>query len=242
MNAILPKTNPLPAFQSTPQSIGANADLSKAYTLWLKPVRKIGRILGRWLVLALVLLGACAIYEEAIGDGPMPRFNGVIRQPELLRSAHRNSTRMLPVVGADYWQALGASRRLLTVTSPEIASWLYGLRQQGRLEFTEPRESVFLYAREAETSILAAYRPLNGKLYIGSSFWSISDGEKAAVLAHEYRHARQSFPKRLRRQVAQLLTWGRFRYQSTLEAEAFDYERQARFALGLSPLGAGLYP
>jgi hypothetical protein len=125
--------------------------------------------------------------------------------------------------------------------SPEVALWLYQLHTQNRLEFGQPA-GTGLYAQKQEGEALAAYLRLSGKLSIGPGFWTLTDGEKTAVLAHEYRHARQNWPKQISVQVSQLVTNGQLQYESRLEAEAFDYERQVRSALGLSPFQATAIP
>lgn len=191
----------------------------------------------RVILLMALIIGFCTIYDEAIGDGTLPTFN-VIKSasPAFTAQAMRNTTQALQPNASDaiQWQAMAPSRELLTALSPEIAAWLYELQAQNRLVFHEPAESLnAVFNASAETRVIAAYRHLDGKLYLGQAFWQLSDGQKVAVLAHEYRHARQNLPKRISRQLAQIAGGGRLHYQSMIEDEAFAYERQAQAALGI---------
>lgn len=197
-------------------------------------------MLKRLVLTLLILLGACTLYDQAIGDGRLPRFNELASSSSISALSRMNSTSAYAPMEnlRTGWLAMAHSRELLTAISPEIVVWLYDLNQKNRIEYGKAPATLFLYGKSSDTPVMAAYEVLSGKLYIGSAFWALSDGEKAAVLAHEYRHTRQNWPKQISDRLAQLASGGQLRYQSRLEAEAFDYERQARAALGLSPLTA----
>ena len=195
------------------------------------------RQMMRVILLMALIIGFCTIYDEAVGDGSLPSFNTLKTvSPAFAAQAAQNTTQTLQpnASEAKHWQALAPSRELLTALSPEIAAWLYDLRQKNRIVFHEPSENLTaVFHSAAETQVIAAYRHLDGKLYLGQAFWQLSDGQKAAVLTHEYRHARQNLPKRISRQLAQIASGGWLHYQSPIEEEAFAYERQAQAALGL---------
>jgi hypothetical protein len=191
---------------------------------------------GRILLILIAVIGLSTIYDEAIGDGQLPHLNRIAAlQPAVTTLARQNSTQQLSAdkTPLEAWQALQPSRELLTGISPEISAWLYELHQQHRILYQEPEESLSIYAMPNGTETIAAYRHITGRLYLGHAFWRLSDGQKVAVLAHEYRHYRQNPAKRISRQLAQLAGMGRFDYQSPIEEEAFAYERQALDALGL---------
>ncbi len=210
-----------------------NADFNRIIQFFQLALRQMMRVI---LLMALII-GFCTIYDEAIGDGALPSFNTLKAiSPAFAAQAIRNTTQTLQpdASEAKHWQAMAPSRELLTALSPEIAAWLYKLRQQDRLAFHEPSESLpTVFHAASETQVIAAYRHLDGTLYLGQTFWRLSDGQKAAVLAHEYRHSRQNLPKRISRQLAQIAGGGGLHYQSLIEDEAFAYERQAQAALGL---------
>lgn len=196
----------------------------------------LGQAAGRLMIILIAIIGLGTIYDEAIGDGPLPRLNRIAAiKPSVTEMARQNSTRHLPAQATAIakWNALSPSRDLLTGVSPQISAWLYELQQQERIIYSEPQESLSLYPMPKDTEAIAAYRHINGRLYLGNAFWRLSDGQKVAVLAHEYRHSQQSLPKRISRQLAQLAGMGHFDYQSPIEEEAFAYERQALSAVGL---------
>jgi hypothetical protein len=199
------------------------------------PLYKIGQAIGRMLMLLLLLIGLCTVFDNTIGDGPLPHFNSLkTMTSSLIAAAHRNTTARLTHLNSyQAWPALAPSRDLLTALSPEISAWLYDLHRQNRILYTTPTDAYGAYGVTADTPILAAYRHIDGKLYLGQNFWHLSDGQKVAVLAHEYRHSRQNAPKRIGTMLAQLLGGGQLRYASRIEDEAFDYERQAQSALGI---------
>lgn len=184
----------------------------------------------------LILLGSCTLYDHAIGDGPLPRLNEVRSIHALQTLAHSNSTAAVSRISnpRQGWQALAQSRDLLTAISPEISLWLHELQQKNQIEYVDTSALSAVYSQSDDTPTLAAYEKISGKLVIHSAFWTLSDGEKTAILTHEYRHARQNWPKKISVHLGQFVAGGQLRYQSQLEAEAFDYERQARSALGLS--------
>ncbi len=194
----------------------------------------------RWLLSMLVLLGLCTLYDQGVGDGKLPVFNDLSSLQEMQTRAQQNSSQNLKAPAN--WGALSGGRSLLLALSPQLADWLYQLNDQQKIIYKAPEKWQSAYGKSSETPLLAAYEPWSGNLYIGAAFWALSDGEKAAVLAHEYRHARQNWPKVLSHRLAQWLTHGQLQYHTTIESEAFDYERQARAALGLSPLTAQLSP
>lgn len=190
----------------------------------------------------LILLGSCTLYDHAIGDSSLPRLNEVGSIHALQTLAHSNSTAEVSTISNPHqgWQALSQSRDLLTALSPEISLWLHELQQKNQIEYANTSALSTVYGQSDDTPTLAAYEKISGKLVIHSAFWALSDGEKTAILTHEYRHARQNWPKKISVHLGQFVAGGQLHYQSQLEAEAFDYERQARSALGLSQAQANL--
>ncbi|WP_303673353.1 hypothetical protein [Vampirovibrio chlorellavorus] len=206
----------------------------------LKSGQSLQRQATRWLSATLILLGLCTLYDQGVGDGTLPGLNDLSGIREIRSAARQNSSRSLK--GPAHWQSLSGGRSLLLALSPSLADWLYQLHHQRKIVYAAPAHWQSAYGQSSETPLLAAYEPWSGKLYIGADFWTLSDGEKAAILAHEYRHARQNWPKVISHRLAQWLMHGQLQYHTPLEREAFDYERQARAALGLSPLTAHLSP
>lgn len=200
------------------------------------PLYGVAQSIGRILLLFLLLIGLCTVFDEVVGDGDLPHFNTLKAiDPDITTKANQNTTAALIAnpTASIAWQAMAPSRDLLTALSPEIAAWLYQLHQENRIIYTAPTDAYGSYGITPDARLIAAYRHLDGKLYLSQEFWALSDGQKVVVLAHEYRHYRQNAPKRLSHMLAQLLSAGRLRYHSAIEDEAFSYERQAQSALGI---------
>jgi hypothetical protein len=208
----------------------------KPISLFSNACKKIGYHLSRITMLLLLIIGVCTVFDETIGDGELPHFNNLkAATSDVAWQAKRNTTyRFYYQTDAKAWSALKPSRQLLMALSPEIAAWLYDMHRNQHIIYHAPTNTnAATYALPPNTPLIAAYSHLQGKLYLGRTFWDLSDGEKIAVLAHEYRHFRQNPPKRFSRQLAQLIGLGRLHYTSLIEDEAFAYEKQAQAALGL---------
>ncbi len=241
------------AFLQRGYALGVDAmqrDWQSILNLQTLPVRLLNAsrtVMTRLLRITLMLLiciGAATVWDAKIGDGPLPTFNtltsDVAEHRLLARMAQRNSTAdWHPLLAhtaphsADYWAALYPSRRLLNTLSPTITKWLDTLHREEHITLSEPEDIHATYQVSADTELLAAYRYSENTLYLGQGFWRLRDGEKAAILTHEYRHSRQNVGKRLSHQLAQLIGLGNLQQDSPMEAEALAYEQAAKMAMGL---------
>lgn len=192
------------------------------------------------LVMLLALVGGGQVYDAAIGDGPLPQMKTLSRvDPDLHQQAFQNSTAALAWgdrkgrTESEYWEALQPTLAILRTVSPEIATWVESQRASGKLSYDPPSVHI---------EPIAAYHPILRTLYINHEhFWGMKDGEKAAVLAHEYRHARQNIPKVTSSRLTQLLAGRFFEYPCQLEDEAHLYEKAMLEALGMSSYSAEDY-
>lgn len=199
----------------------------------LNPGKRLLQTLINIAMLMLLLIGAGTVWDATVGDGALPHLNNV---KHLSNLAQMNSTAsMTPqTIRPVYWEALAPSRNLLLSLSPQIALWLQDLHQRGHIETREPGDIHQTYHVSDETALLAAYRFTQDTLYLGDDFWKLSDGQKVAVITHEYRHSRQNPGKRISYQMAQWLGMGQLQSQTPMENEAMDYERQAQSAMGMN--------
>jgi hypothetical protein len=198
--------------------------------------RKLLMFGGRLAIMLVLFIGLGTVYNETVGDGALPRIHPVPASALKLRqSTLLNTSASLPGTASPEarWAAMASSRKLLGIVSPDIAQWLERLHAEGRIAYEAPPDTLLVYDRPVDTSLLGAYRHFNGKLYLGQDFWDISDGEKVCVLVHEYRHSRQNLPKQIAIQLARLLVGKASEYASPIEDEAFVYEHRAYQALGL---------
>ena len=191
------------------------------------------------LLLLLIVIGLGSVWNAVIGDGSLPRLSTLQHfSPMQVKLAQYNSTGNLPVstIRSAYWEALSPSRSLLLSISPQLSQWLLDLHLRQHIKVQEPEDIYQTYHVASSETLLAAYRYNEDTLYLGEAFWQLSDGQKVTVLAHEYRHSRQNFGKRMSVQLAQWMGLGQLQAYSPLEDEARDYERQAAIALGIQPL------
>jgi hypothetical protein len=225
---------------------GGDAPPKEVKTPLVKPVgvrafvSQAFRTARNTLVMLLALVGGGQVYDAAIGDGPLPQMKQLSRvDPDLHQQALQNSTAELAWGGkrerteSEYWEALQPTLKILRTVSPEIAEWVESQRASGKLSYDLPSLHI---------EPVAAYHPILRTLYINHDhFWGLKDGEKAAVLAHEYRHARQNIPKVTSSRLTQLLSGRFFEYPCQLEDEAHLYEKALLEALGMSSYSAEDY-
>jgi hypothetical protein len=76
---------------------------------------------------------------------------------------------------------------------------------------------------------LAAYDAFRGTLTLGGGLFAENDGTIAAILCHEYRHARQRFPKTL--VYALSFLWTRHGDPAIIENDALLFEQEAHLAV-----------
>jgi len=189
--------------------------------------------------LMLIIIGLGTVWNATIGDGSLPQLTALTHlSPKQAQLAQHSTTANLPIttIRSSYWEALSSSRSLLLSLSPQLAQWLLNLHLRQHIKIQDPDDIHQTYHVSSETPLLAAYRFNEDTLYLGEAFWKLSDGQKVTVIAHEYRHSRQNFGKRLSVQLAQWMGLGQLQAISPLEDEARDYERQAANALGINPL------
>ncbi len=210
----------------------------------LKPGRKPGfitrllygaRTLLNIAVLLLALVGLTRLASELYGDGPLPRFRPLSQvAPGLVDQLAVNSVNT-PVVTAAReasWRKLQPTLVILEAISPEIATWLKELHQQDRIRYRLLRIQQWAFR---DRDILVSYNGNYGTLHIGQSFWYLSDGNKAAYLAHEYRHFRQNRAKVLGELLTRTLSGKIMTYGNTLEDEAYLYQLAAYRAMSMDP-------
>lgn len=209
--------------------------------LWLSIGLK--KLLG-YGILLLAVIGLGEVYDKFVGDGPLAGFVPLSHAaPQLLPLKDRNTTGTLslrPVSGGQSWQALKVTRDILSASAPEVSAWLTERQAQGEIlyDFVPPVE-VSAY----QDSCLSYQSPLTRHLFLAPRFWLQTDGAKAMILVHEYRHSRQNFPKVMAERLAQVLSGSVFSNPNAtrLEDEAFLYQRAFLHALGQSDAELNLY-
>lgn len=116
------------------------------------------------------------------------------------------------------WRNLQPALRILRKVVPEAARWVEDRHAKGLIVWEKQLNGT-----------LAHYNPGHQRLTLNEAMLGRCDGEKAVTLAHEFRHSRQSFAKRMKLVVLTALTG---EYQEwVIENDAYDYGRQVYIAI-----------
>lgn len=189
-------------------------------------------------ILLLAAIGGGQVYNTAVGDGRMPRLNALdttstVVQDKLNTNTTQHLVAQESVDPETYWQAMQPAMEILEEVSPEIAAWVRQKQDTQKIVYGQPMIG--------GDGPIAAYHPVFNNLYICQPFWEMKDGDKAAVLAHEYRHSRQNLPKMFSDRIAQLLSLKINEYPCHIEDEAYLYEKEFYQALGKDPKAIDFY-
>jgi len=186
--------------------------------------RNVPRYCLKYGVAVLAMFGLLQLWQ-AVGDGPIPTFQCMSAAAGLdpLRTSHPqcvfwerdDSTR---------WRALTPALAIVSEVSPEVAAWVRQTRRDGKLHFAQR-----VKAGAHPVSQLAQYDALRGRLTIASGLFAENDGTIAAVLCHEYRHARQRMPKTV--VYALSFLWMDGGDPALIENDALLYEQEANLAI-----------
>jgi hypothetical protein len=195
-------------------------------------LRIVARFVTNVLVLLMALAGLANLVSVTVQDGQLPSFTPLSAHAR--RAVFENRTAFLGehALPSEYWSALQPTMRLVDEISVPIGGWVRRLQRETRIHYQPLPIHAVLSSRH---DVLAAYDANFGTLTLAPGFWQLTDGEKATVLAHEYRHARQNRAKIIASAIVQFLNGGMFQYGSPLEDEAHLYQLEAYRALGMAP-------
>jgi hypothetical protein len=122
------------------------------------------------------------------------------------------------------WLGLAPALAILDEVDPPVASWVRQQHAKGAVLFSEeysgPSDKVPSFAR---------YDHLRGRLVVYRALFDENNGSVAAILCHEYRHARQSSAKVFKYALSFLFVHDGD--PSIVENDAELYEHEARAAI-----------
>ncbi|MGA2620710.1 MAG: hypothetical protein ABSF26_24055 [Thermoguttaceae bacterium] len=187
-------------------------------------LHSVPRYLVRYSALVLALFGVLSLWE-AQGDGRIPGFTSLL--PPMGIDPSRVSSLHCAVEGVSdevRWQGLTPALKILDHVNPQVAAWLRQKHADGSIAFFED------YRGTGDRHMaLAKYDRLRRRLIVNHWLFCENDGTVAAILCHEYRHARQSLPKLVRCALSFIVT--KDGDPSILENDAVLYEQEANFAI-----------
>jgi len=186
--------------------------------------RNVPRYCLKYGTAVLAMFGLLQLWQ-ASGDGPIPTFHSLRPAAGLdpLRTSHPQCVFSTPD-DSNRWRALAPALAILSEVNPEVAAWVQQTRQDGKLHFAHR-----VKAGKHPVSQLAQYDALGGRLTIASGLFAENDGTIAAVLCHEYRHARQRMPKTI--VYALSFLWLDGGDAALIENDALLYEQEANLAI-----------
>lgn len=134
--------------------------------------------------------------------------------------AHKNSA--FNVRGGKWddeacWEDLQAPIAILKKVCPDAAKWVEEEHETNRIVW-ELRYS----------GNYASHHPITGIMTINRITFDETDGEKAVILAHEFRHSRQNLAKSVHEAMALIL---RGKQTDRIETDAYLFEYQVRRAI-----------
>lgn len=191
------------------------------------------------LILMVAIIGLAQVVSVGIGDPVLPRMfsfdqYGNRHQQVLYRydSTAYLSGKHDTVTQGTYWASLQSTIAILQVTNPDVAMWLDTLRREDKVRFRLMRVQQRIWGARVQ----ASFNVFTGKLHIGESFWRMRNGDRAAILVHEYVHDRQSRIKIFADVMTELLAGRLGEYGSRLEDEAHLYQWECYRAMNMSPI------
>jgi hypothetical protein len=143
--------------------------------------------LGKVAILTIMTMaGACSFWQFYAPDVVPPVIVQSSMPAELV---HRNTTQDVYLNFNNYnedqrWESLQPTLLLLRSVCPEAEEWA---RQKHA-------EGMVFYSKKG-TGYYAAYSAFFKYLVLNEAMFEVSDGCKASILAHEFRHSRQSLSK-----------------------------------------------
>lgn len=186
--------------------------------------RNVPRYCLKYGVVVLAMFGLLQLWQ-ASGDGPLPAYRCLSPAAGLdpLRTSHPQCV-LAARDDAARWRALTPALAILSEVNPDVAAWVRQTRRDGKLHFARG-----VKGGPHPVSQLAQYDALRGRLTIASGLFAENDGTIAAVLCHEYRHARQRMPKTI--VYALSFLWSDSGDPALIENDALLYEQEANLAI-----------
>ena len=153
------------------------------------------------------------------GDGyiPAPIYIGIgTRERDMIHSntsvhIRRNST------DEEWWQSLKSTLVILDKVAPHVSDWVRKQKSEGRIVFESELNQTY-----------ARYDYIDNTLIINYFTMMETDGRKASILAHEWRHSRQNWCKWIKSLVSCIILSNK--NENILETDAYLYEAEVSLA------------
>lgn len=182
-------------------------------------------------VFVLALIGAIQIIAAITGNETVQPFRSLATfRPGLMKTRYEVLTATIKDKDSaeKHWKALQPTLALLQAINPDISNWMIRLNTEKRIIWTR-RATLFNWP------VLASYDWRFNDFYLAPEFWRLPEGEKAAVIAHEYFHSRQSKLWMVGDTILEAVSGKLSEYGSRTEDEAHLYQWFAYRAMDMPP-------
>lgn len=183
------------------------------------------------MVYMVALVGLIQVTATLTGNGTVQPFRKLeTLRPDLTKTRYMVLTQNIDDNDSaeQHWEALQHSMSLLQAIDPEIANWMARLHAEKRIIWTK-QPTLFNWP------VLACYSWYTNDFYFGPDFWKLSEGDKAAAIAHEYFHYKQNKLMMVSDTILEALSGKLSEYGSRTEDEAHLYQWFAYQAMGMPP-------
>lgn len=173
------------------------------------------------VIATLVILGSLSVYDFTVGEN-VPEIISLTIFDRELHMARVNTTHYLATdfKEEECWDAIQPSLQILDKVCPEVSEWVRDRHANGKLVW------------ECEYSgTYAKYDYIDKTLTFNKLSFFKNDGIKASILAHEFRHSRQSFTKFYRSVVACMIC--QEPKPDVVENDAYLFEKRIIIAIFL---------
>ena len=169
----------------------------------------------------VLLMGGLAFYDIIVGD-QVPSVKQLGRLSPVVVMGKLNTTEHMakpePQETQQYWDSLQPTMKCLDSVVPEAATWIEELNSKNKIVYQTEKSHNF-----------ASYDYVSGELTISWMLFQKNDAVKASILAHEFRHSRQTFYKFAKYVLSYAIL--RELRQDLVETDAYLYESQVKASL-----------
>ena len=165
-------------------------------------------------IAAILILGGINFYDIVFSDN-VPEIHAMYGD---MKNAYNRTDAHLSK--GDFnehrgWVALQPALQILDDICPQASKWAREQHESGKLVWLNQSEDSY-----------AKYSHIHRNLMINVDLFTLTNGERACTIAHEFRHSRQNLSKSLKTSASLLLTGNR--NEAIIEDDAYLFEGRVR--------------
>lgn len=169
-------------------------------------------------LLILSIIGLCDFNEYLFPEKIPPVYYIGITEERKMANYINGSWYEFGDTPEDNWKKLQPTLRILRKVCPEAASWVVEKHDQNKIIWGSSSFDEY-----------ATYDFFDETISINRPIIEKKDGEKAVIIAHEFRHSRQKKSKLLKKLLIDFIT--QKDNEDIIEKEAYDFGREVYIAI-----------